>query len=36
MYNDIESDDIYVSIKFRNKLIDDFILNGKEYRKVFY
>ena len=36
MYNDIEGDDIYVSIKFRNKLIDDFILNGKEYRKVFY
>lgn len=24
MYNDIESDDIYVSIKLRNKLIDDF------------
>ena len=36
MYNDTESDDIYVSIKLRNKLIDDFILKGKEYREVIY
>ena len=36
MYNDIENDKIYVGVKFRSKMMDEFILKDKEYREVSY